>query len=526
MQKNKIIFFLAVIIILGTVLRVTVISKSPYPINDGGLFYRMVIDLQQNNYQIPKYTTYNLQNIPFAYPPLPFYLVGFLNDFFNIDLFTLFRFVPLFFNILAIPLVFLFSRKLVKGDDTIALLSTAIWAILPPSFEWLIMGGGVTRSIAFTFSLLGCYYFVKYLDSRNPWHLVIGVIAGGITGLSHLEIFWVMWITVAVIWFFFEKSRKKFLPPVIFFAGCMVLLAPYIFSVIAQHGIDPFIAGFSAGEFSWTKPLKDIVLFFLTDELKTSIIAVVSLLGIFYQVIKKQYFFITWFFVLVILDPRSVNRSVLLPLSIIASIFLLELFNKIYIANDPDTIIKRRFVILTTKNVIGIILLSQVFILSYERTMIYTPTFDGISSSEVDSMDWINDNIPSNSNFVILTQASNWELDNFNEWFPALTEQKSITTVQGSEWSNDGGHDRVIWLYNGFKSCLYKDVSCLQDSLKNIDQRVDYVIVNHDSCDPGKIFCLEQYAELVGYSQGFKQVYNVQDVSIFRILNGFSSVFP
>ena len=327
MQKNKIIFFLAVIIILGTVLRVTVISKSPYPINDGGLFYRMVIDLQQNNYQIPKYTTYNLQNIPFAYPPLPFYLVGFLNDFFNIDLFTLFRFVPLFFNILAIPLVFLFSRKLVKGDDTIALLSTAIWAILPPSFEWLIMGGGVTRSISFTFSLLGCFYFVKYLDSRNPWHLVIGVIAGGITGLSHLEIFWVMWITVAVIWFFYSDPRKKIIPLIGFFAGSMILMAPYIFNVISQHGITPFMAGFSAGEFSWTKPLKSIILFNLTDEFYLTLVAVSAIFGLYYLFIKKNYLIIVLLFALILFEPRSTNRSTLLPIAIIASVFILEIIN-------------------------------------------------------------------------------------------------------------------------------------------------------------------------------------------------------
>ncbi len=362
MQKNKIIFFLAVIIILGTVLRVTVISKSPYPINDGGLFYRMVIDLQQNNYQIPKYTTYNLQNIPFAYPPLPFYLVGFLNDFFNIDLFTLFRFVPLFFNILAIPLVFLFSRKLVKGDDTIALLSTAIWAILPPSFEWLIMGGGVTRSISFTFSLLGCFYFVKYLDSRNPWHLVIGVIAGGITGLSHLEIFWVMWITVAVIWFFYSDPRKKIIPLIGFFAGSMILMAPYIFNVISQHGIMPFMAGFSAGEFSWTKPLKDLVLFNLTEEFRLTIVAVVALIGIYSMIVKKQYFFIIWFLFLIVLNPRSDSRNAMIPISMIAGVAIERLL-KIFPKSTNEG--RRKLKTLTPKNVIGVLLITHIFMLSY-----------------------------------------------------------------------------------------------------------------------------------------------------------------
>lgn len=519
LKTREVVFFLVVIVITGSILRLTILAKSPFPINDGGLFYRMILDLQQNNYHIPRFTTYNLDSIPFAYPPLPFYLVGLLNTWLKIDLMFLFRFVPFLFNLIAIPFVYLFSKELVEGDEVIALIATAFWTFLPPSFEWLIMGGGITRSIAFTFSILSCYYFIKYLNSRRFRYLLFGIAAGGITGLSHLEIFWVMFITIVLIWLFFTKSRKNIFPLLVFYAGCMILLIPYIYTVISQHGISPFLAGFATGKFSLSKPIKDLVLFFVTDELKTSIVAVLSLLGVYYLAVRRQYFFVSWFLVLVILDPRSVNRSVVLPLSIIATIFLLEIFDKLFTANDHEVKSKRKFIFLTATNVIGIMLISQVFILSYERSTIYTPTFDSISSSEMESMNWINDNFPANSNFVILTQASNWELDNYNEWFPALTNQKSITTVQGSEWFGKGGHDRAILIYNGFKSCLYEDISCLQDTLKFINTQIDYVIVNHDKCDPEKIFCLKQYSELLGSYQDFKQIYKAQDVSIFINLN-------
>ena len=246
MAKQHRWFFLIVIILIGFILRMTVIGKSAYPINDGGLFYRMIIDLQQNNYHIPQFTTYNQGNIPFAYPPLPFYVVGLINTWLKIDLFTLFRFLPLAFNLLAIPLVYLLVRKLVDGNEEVALLSTAFWVMLPPSFEWLIMGGGVTRSIAFTFSILACYLFLEYITTHKFRYLIGAILAGGITGLSHLEIFWVLCFTTALIWVFYAKTRKDILPPLYFYVGCAALMSPvYLFSRLAAwhspHSLRDFL---------------------------------------------------------------------------------------------------------------------------------------------------------------------------------------------------------------------------------------------------------------------------------------------
>ena len=64
-----------------------------------------------------------------------------------------------------------------------------------------------------------------------------------------------------------------------------------------------------------------------------------------------------------------------------------------------------KFKLINLPNLVGIMIISQVFILSFQRTMNYNPTFDSISSSEMDAIIWINDNLPDQSNFVILTQA-------------------------------------------------------------------------------------------------------------------------
>ena len=73
----------------------------------------MTRDLQANGFLIPAVTSYNGGGLPFAYPPLGFYLAGSL-QIFGWRSFGLMRWLPLIFNLLCIPVFYLFSRRLMK----------------------------------------------------------------------------------------------------------------------------------------------------------------------------------------------------------------------------------------------------------------------------------------------------------------------------------------------------------------------------------------------------------------------------
>ncbi|HNM37713.1 MAG TPA: hypothetical protein PKI33_11655, partial [Anaerolineales bacterium] len=60
-------------VILGSIVRLLPGVLAGFPLNDGGMFLSMVKDLQTSHYVLPKFTTYNYLNIPFAYPPFGFY---------------------------------------------------------------------------------------------------------------------------------------------------------------------------------------------------------------------------------------------------------------------------------------------------------------------------------------------------------------------------------------------------------------------------------------------------------------------
>ncbi|HZW02660.1 MAG TPA: hypothetical protein VFF68_01935, partial [Anaerolineaceae bacterium] len=68
------LFLLFWAVAFGVLVRLLPVLSSPFPLNDGGLFYRMAADIAQAGFRLPEFTSYNHAGIPFAYPPLGLYL--------------------------------------------------------------------------------------------------------------------------------------------------------------------------------------------------------------------------------------------------------------------------------------------------------------------------------------------------------------------------------------------------------------------------------------------------------------------
>ena len=179
-------------------------GDNPMPLNDGGLFYKMTQELIDNHFRIPAYTSYNHLNIPYAYPALAFYLSGFINQVFNIDLISIIKYLPLIFNLFAIPCFYFFAKEILESKYQ-ALLATLVFAISKPSYEWLIMGGGLTRSPAYTFSILTLFLFLRGLKSQNWKYILFAGITIGLTASFHLEKAFFAVISVCLITFFMPE---------------------------------------------------------------------------------------------------------------------------------------------------------------------------------------------------------------------------------------------------------------------------------------------------------------------------------
>jgi hypothetical protein len=431
-------------IILGALVRLLYVAGSDYPINDGGLFYTMTRDLQANGFLIPAITSYNGGGLPFAYPPFGFFLAGSLNTVFGWDLLGLMRWLPLLFNLLAIPLFYLFSRRLMK-DPVKAGIATLFFAILRPGYEWLIMGGGLTRSPAMLFSLLSLYYFLAMLESpkQQARDIIIVAVTLSLTFLSHLEIGWFTVYSLALLWFFRGRNRRNFLSSVFIMLGVFALTSPYWVQVIRYHQIQPFLAGLASNGSIPILSIFELLYFNFTEELIFPILATIALVGVVISLVKRDFLLPVWLVLNAILDARSVNRSDVIPAAMLISVGIVDGVN-VLIAKykqsqnaqgkpkvEGDGIFSRAG-ILVLYILCAQVLLTAYFFRPSDPSLTHT-----LASGDIQAMTWIKENTSKDAEFIVLPSSTWWETDAVGEWLPALAARTNLLTVQGSEWLPD-----------------------------------------------------------------------------------------
>src|SRR2546428_2103311 len=135
------------ILLLGTVLlltfahRIFLLLSTDFPINDGGLFYGFVQQIQPVFPALPETVTYNGLELPFAYPPLSFWLVA-LASRLGLDTLTIFHVAPILMNLIYVPLFAVILRRNGASLMFVAVAKLFFCSQLRP-VAYLVMGGRI-----------------------------------------------------------------------------------------------------------------------------------------------------------------------------------------------------------------------------------------------------------------------------------------------------------------------------------------------------------------------------------------------
>ena len=152
-----------------------------FPVTDGGLFYEMTKALQASHYSLPTFVEYNSISIPFAYPPLGFYITALVSDLLNMPLIEAFRWIPavgsVIFSIAFFPMASAILKSSLKGS-----LATVFFALLPRSISWYIMGGGITRALGHLFLMLILFSAYKLFTAPSKKYLALTILFGSGVG--------------------------------------------------------------------------------------------------------------------------------------------------------------------------------------------------------------------------------------------------------------------------------------------------------------------------------------------------------
>jgi hypothetical protein len=448
-------------ILIGLLVRIIPVASSAFPLHDGGLLYAMIGDLRSNSFLLPAFTSYNSGDIPFAYPPLSLYIGAGLNAF-GADRLWILQWVPLFFSLASVPLVYLVVRELLSSAHAAA--AALAFALMPSAFDWMILGGGLTRALGLAFALLTIHETLKVARGRARWHGVAAGIAGGLTVLTHPYAGAFAFVTGALFVLWWARSSRAWINVAITVGCSIVVVSPWIGTVVAIHGWQPILAAGSSRTQGGV-PLASLLFQDVTGA-AFSVFLGFGLLGVATQFARRDYVLPIWLFLTVLLVGGGGWVMTTIPIAALISVAFVDVvvpaLSRLHVGERGH--IRAAAVFLTA----GLIASLGV---GYS---IPTPLHP-LPVGDRDAMAWIAEHVDPAASVAVIT-GEPWALDTASEWFPVLADHVSVATAQGYEWTPEWDQRKAE--AEGLQACAsIGTVRCVEDWVAVTHRTPDYIYV-------------------------------------------------
>ena len=511
-EAADLILMLAVLI--GAFMRFNPTLLAGFAINDGGMFAVMVDDLKANRYVLPAFTTYNHLNIPFAYPPMGFYLGRIAADLFGLSAPEALRWVPAFFASLSIPAFYLLALRLLK-NKYYAALSTFFFALMPRALSWFVMGGGLTRSPGQFFMLLTLAVVIRLYEENRRTDIFWAGLFGGLAVMSHPEAAVHTAVSAIFLWIMLSRSRTAFVHSLFVAALVLLVSAPWWVAVIQYHGMEPLLNAAQTGKNLLA--VFHLLFFVFTDEPYATVIAVLGLIGIAYRLIRRDYLLPLWLAIPFLVEGRSAAGPAAIPLAMLAAIGLVDVVLTATRPKVGDEALRSDQLSSVERNILIYIILYLIFSTSQFGLQLSNAT---LYAPDRDAMQWVHKNTPADSRFLVLTGTSSVSCDTVLEWFPALTGRQSIYTVQGNEWTKGAEFNDYVRSTYAVQECLTSDdAACLDAAVSR--SAYDFIYLSKtlrvDNCsqlDLQRTF--PYFIEQMRLDDSFNVIYETDGAIIFN----------
>ncbi len=452
----SVVFTTLVIAGLAVLLRLSYFTDSPLPINDGGLFYAYASTILDNNLSFPPTVDFNGLSLPFAYPPLSFWLAALISSLFELDLLTVVRYFPFVVHLVFLTLYIPFLRSLHLPWSAVILASTILF-LSHRSYEFLIMGGGMSRATGAAFALAAFIEATKIVSRSTFYGLIATSAFSALSILSHPEWGIVSALGVTLIVLLNGKQLDRNIKH-LFLIGAMtaLLVAPWIIWVFYHHGPAPFLNASETSGWGVLQTLHAI----LSMNIFLWYLGFFCVIGLWESLKKREYLWVTFTLLLALVTPRHFSTAAVISNSVLAAVgiaHIWQLCNK----NEAEGMRRfgsriRLFSVVREINFLWLVTLVAGYTLTasylthtllsnythtlssnYTHTLSSNATMETLSHEAYDAMTWIRDNVGAEERFVVVSPDP-WFIDEVNEWFPVLAGAISLTTVQGTEWISNG----------------------------------------------------------------------------------------
>lgn len=509
--------------LLGAGVRLLIVAGVSFPINDGGLFYAFTSDLLASGLRLPEFSSYNAAGIPLVYPPLAFYLTAVLHLITGISVLDLLQFLPAVISAAAIPAFYAVASKMLRSQPQ-AVWATAVFSLIPRAFDWLIMGGGITRSLGLLFFLLFLQYAFRLFAEEDRRAIAPSILAGGLVIASHPEAAVHALLVGALLLLWFGRTRSGVQNALLIAFGLALVTSPWWFVIVSRHGFGPWLAGLTAAQQDTYDPLLRLVAllrFDFTDEPFLRILGVLGLLGLFVGVARRECFLAAWLILMQLAEPRGGALFMMIPLAMAAGNFLdTVLFPALGRQQSPSrggsgSKVHRATGQPVHFKVPGLQTVVLIFLVSYGTLAAYYVGLGlqqnaSLASRDLLAFEWISAHTASSDRFALVTEGKPLA-DPTADWFPAITGRRSVASYFGAEWIRDLDFARGLSRYQALQACAAQEAQCLEAWQHSSSEPVEYVYVRAARKE-GRTLLQDSLSR----AAGFRLVYSEQGIDVFQ----------
>jgi hypothetical protein len=474
------------------------------PFDLGGLYYEFALQIEQANFHFPvTIPFYTNGGLPFAYPPLVFFIEALIIHLFQPDKFLLVNILPPIFLVISLFVFYGLTRKLFPENKTMQVISLLAFAILPNAYQGSIQASGVVEAFSSIIVILFMYFTVG-LKFEKIWDFVIvGAVGGLCVWSSPGGAYAVVYLFIALAVYLFGR-RKNFWSYLLnlLIAGITIILvaSPYLLTVIHNHSVSIFTQSFlgqHSSEVIKTQLIYTLSLKYLTN---IDILWVFSLVGLV-TLIKTRNWIIPFWFISLCLIPREsvwlIGASGALLIGYAATL----LFN--FIFDGLRSLEGRKKV--SSWAVAGFCLLFLIL----KANLIYEDYYSFYKSVEdslpttgnIDTLEWMNQNLPEDAKVTVVVSNNG-----IIEWAPPIVQRTVLNVPYGTEF--DVQKRAVISHFNK-EVVKCKDIACISSSTQDAFSTNSYYLLISD-------YFLENI-NMNSDTQSAKLVYENEDLNLFLV---------
>lgn len=505
---------------LGLVARAVGPLGSAFPLNDGGLFYQMVLDLRETFPLLPITASYNELSIPFAYPPLAFYVGAVLHEPLGGG-FEVMRIVPLIASTLTVPAFFLLARSLSTGQAA-TVLATAVFALMPRAFEWLVMGGGLTRSIGLLLAILALWSTVRMLRQPNALSAGVAGLLGGLTMLAHPQAGLFTLLSGLVLVAAMVRTRRAALHVLLSVATAGFVVMPWLVTVILTHGVGPLVSASGTQPGAWSGFLS-LLQFEVSGSRLFNVIGLLAATGAIVAIMRGRYLLPLWLGLTLIFDSRGGETYGTIPAALLAGQAMMDLVVAPLWGAPTEKRPRRPFAFVRAAPIPTVILLvAGTVAMTDAFGSQLAPTWPAValSASQVDAIRAAGELNPDGEYLVVSGRP--WPVDATAEWFPILSGARSVATVQGYEWLGTDVFDGRLEASDELRDCANRGAGCLADWSRewSIDFTHVYIPKGSLTGPLGDDECCAGLRALLSSDSGYRITHDGPGATIFERLDG------